>query len=359
MQRSNRGVGLLVAGALAAAALTVQAPAAAHAQKDEAKVKARDLLADGDRKLRRGDKLQERGKMEEAYAEYEEALVAYQAAFEAYPDPQIFFPIAQAEQRLGRFVESLQHYQQLLEEGKGLSAELRTRVQEAIIDVKRNLAAVLLEVEPDGASILVDGREVARSPMSQPVFVEPGKHTYAVTREGYTPVEGTMDLLPGKEMRKRIALERMPVVVGDDTKPTDDPAPVDRGPRRPSRAPLWIGVGVTGALAVAGTTTGIMAMSRHGRFQDESLSPTEREDARTSGKQLAGVTDVLLGGAVVGALVTAYYYYAVYQPRVQAADAGAGAPDEYDSDDEVEEAALRFAPVLGDGMAGVAAFGTF
>ena len=344
--RSIRARSLLACVALAAVVLARPA----LAQKDEAKAKARELLVAGDEKLRRGDRLLERGNIEGAFAEFEQALVDYQAAFEAYPDPQIFFPIAQAEQRLGRFVESLQHYQQLLEETKDLPAELRTRVQQSIIEVKRNLAAVMLEVEPAGAAILIDGKEVGRSPMSQPVFVEPGRHTYAVTREGYTPVEGTMDLPPGKEMRRRISLKPMPVVVGQPTGPA---APSDPGVERPSRVPLWIGVGVTGALAVAGTTTGLLAVSRHGTFRDYSVALEDREDARESGKKLAGATDLLLGGAVVGGLVTAYYYYAVYRPKGRAAD------DAEEFEEEEDAAALHITPMVGDGMAGVAASGRF
>jgi tetratricopeptide (TPR) repeat protein len=335
-------------------------PRSAQADKD-GKAKARELLQSGDRRFQRGENLQARGKIEEAFAEYERALVDYQAAFEAYSDPQIFFPIALAEQRLGRFVESLGHYRQLLEEGKGLSGELRSRVRRAIIDVKRNLAAVLLEVKPEGAAILIDGREVARSPMSQPAFVEPGQHTYAVTLEGHTPVEGKMDLLPGKEMRRRIDLERMPVVVGGQTGGTTDTTPVDTGTQPPSRVPLYLGLGVTGALALGGATTGILALSRHSKFRDESIDMGEREDARHSGKKLAGVTDILLGGAVVGALVTTYYYYAVYLPKARAASGVGEDDEEYEEYEEYEEEAARLqvTPVIGDGVAGVAAWGRF
>jgi tetratricopeptide (TPR) repeat protein len=340
--------------ALAALVLALLVPAAAHAQPDAVrKKKARELLIDGDKKLKKGDALLKRGKMEDAFAEFELALVDYESAFEAYPDPQIYYPIAQAEQRLGRFVEALQHYQQLLTEGKTLSPELRRQVEVQLLDIKKNLAAVMLEVKPDGAAILIDGKEVARTPLSQPVWVEPGRHTYAVTREGFTPVEGKMDLLPGKEMRKRIELEPMPVVVkgkgGGGGGGSAIAGPVDDAPIPPSRTPLWIGLGVTGALAVAGSITGFAALSKHSKYRDETLSEGQREDARRDGKQLAGVTDVLLGGAVVAALVTAYYYYGVYQPKARTIE----------MEDEEEEEALRITPFVGDDVAGVAASGSF
>ena len=345
---------------VAALVFVVLVPALAAAQPDAVrKKKARELLIEGDKKLKRGDQLSKRGKMEDAFAEFELALVDYQAAFESYPDPQIYFPIAQAEQRLGRFVEALQHYQQLLSEGKNITPALRDTVEKQLQDIKKNLASVVLDVKQDGAVILIDGREAARTPTISPIWVEPGQHTYAVTAKGFTPVEGKMDLLPGKELRRKIVLEPMPVVVkggdgetgGQVSGQVGKSAPESATP--PSKTPLWIGLGVTGALAISGSITGFAALSKHSTYRDESLSGTEREDARRDGKQLAGVTDVLLGGAVVAALVTAYYYYGVYQPRAQAASAGEGAID------VEEDEAFRITPFVGDGSAGVAASGAF
>jgi tetratricopeptide (TPR) repeat protein len=340
--------------------LVVLVPALARAQPDAVrKKKARELLVEGDKKLKRGDQLLKRGKMEDAFAEFELGLVDYQAAFEAYPDPQIYFPIAQAEHRLGRFVEALQHYQQLLSEGKNITPALRDKVEKELQDIKKNLASVVLDVKQDGAVILIDGREAARTPTVAPIWVEPGQHTYAVTAKGYTPVEGKMDLLPGKELRRKIVLDPMPVVVKGGESDTGAgagqitaSAPVAPPP---SRTPLWIGLGVTGALAISGSITGFAALSKHSTYRDESLPEGEREDARRDGKQLAGVTDVLLGGAVVAALVTAYYYYGVYQPRAQAAGE---AQQSVDVEDE-EGASLRITPFVGDGTAGVAASGSF
>jgi hypothetical protein len=347
-------------GMVAALLFLVLVPALARAEPDAVrKKKARELLVEGDKKLKRGDQLLKRGKMEDAFAEFELALVDYQAAFESYPDPQIFFPIAQAEQRLGRFVEALQHYQQLLAEGKNLTPALRDTVEKQLQDIKKNLASVVLDVKQDGAVILIDGREAARTPTVAPIWVEPGQHTYAVTAKGYTPVEGKMDLMPGKELRRKIVLEPMPVVVkgGESDPNAGGEGQLTRSAPAaspPSKTPLWIGLGVTGALAIGGSITGFAALSKHSKYRDESLSDTQREDARRDGKQLAGITDVLLGGAVVSALVTAYYYYGVYQPRARAAGEGAESIEV-----EEETAAWRIAPFVGDGSAGVAASGSF
>ncbi len=227
-------------------------------------------------------------------------------------------------------------------------------------EVRKNLAALVLEVTPDGATILVDGKEAGRSPMSQPIFVEPGKHSYEVTRDGYRdgrgrhgsrarqgdaaahpsssasgprwPGSGRAGAISSAERRRRAALEAEA--------------------QRPSAVPVWIGVGVTGALAVGAGITGFAALSKHNQFEDPMRSPAQREQARADGERLAGITDILLGGAVVGAGVTAYYYFAIYRPRAARADRAAELGAE-------RESALQLAPVLGDGVAGLAVSGSF
>lgn len=344
-----------IAVAVALAGSVVASPAAAQAPSSDRrprggtgdKKEALRRLADGDRKLARGDKLAARGKIEQAFAQFEAALADYQAAYEAYPDPQIYFPIAQAEQRLGRFVEALQHYQELLSDSKALSPQLRAQVQARLDEVRKNLAALVLDVEPSGADILVDGKPAGRSPMTQPIFIEPGQHTYAISRSGYRAEEGKVDLLPGKELRRRVRLrkEAGKVARRPARRPTRRPvAPVER----PSSVPLWIGVGVTSALVIGGTVTGIGAASKHSQYEDEALSVEARRAARTDGQRLARFTDIAFGGAIVAGAATAWYYLAVYRPRSTEAEAAAARSD-----------ALRLEPVVGPDGAGLAVSGTF
>jgi tetratricopeptide (TPR) repeat protein len=322
-------------------------------------------LAEGDKRLKRGDRHAERGNIERAFVYFEAALVDYQAAYAAYSDPQIFFPIAQAEQRLGRFVDALQHYQELLAESKALSPALRNQVQIHLDEVRKNLAAVFLEVDPPGATIYIDGKQVGRSPMTQPVFIEPGQHGYSVSRSGYETSEGRLDLPPGKEMRKRIQLERSAAVSEAERRRR---AREERAARlaaerrasevevdRPSPLALWIGVGLTGAFAVGGTVTGFAALSKHGTYADESRSLNAREEARRDGRRLASITDILLGGAVVAGGVTTYYYFVYYRPRAREAERAGSLGQER----EARGPSLRFAPMVGPDGAGLAVSGSF
>jgi tetratricopeptide (TPR) repeat protein len=308
-------------------------------------------LASGDRHLHRGDRLAARGRIERAFKRFEAALAEYEAAHEAYPDPQIYFPIAQAEQRLGRFVDALQHYQQLLAEPDALSAELRTQVEGHVAEVKKNLAGLVLEVEPEGARILIDGDEAARSPMKEPVYIEPGEHRYQVSKRGYRNAEGTLDLSAGEETRRRIELERERVEAAAPPRklaprPRPRPRAQPEADERPSTVPLWIGVSVTSALALGAGATGLATLGKHDQYEDPVRELAEREKARRDGQRLATITDILLGGAVLGAGATAYYYFAIHRPRAKRAD-------------QRERAAVELAPFIGGDLAGVAVSGTF
>jgi hypothetical protein len=51
---------------------------------------------------------------------------------------------------------------------------------------------------PEGASVHVDGTFVGIAPLDEPVDVEPGKHSIAVTKNGYHAFAGEASATPGK-----------------------------------------------------------------------------------------------------------------------------------------------------------------
>jgi tetratricopeptide (TPR) repeat protein len=303
-----------------AALLLVSAPARAQkAVSDADKKTAVKRLADGDKALARGDKLMKKGDLEQALEAYEEGLAAYQGAYQAFPSPKIYFPIGQAEQKLGRFVDALKHYELVLAEGDAVPDALRAQIKQAMAEVKKNLGALDLTVEPDGAAVLIDGDKVGTTPLGGPRHVEPGKHTVAVTADGYTPFEEAVELTAGKTVKKKVVLSRVPVAAQEPDEPERDHV-VAAGPAAPSRTSLYLLVGATSTLAVAGTITGVLALGRHGTYADPAEGGGERESARSSGKTLAVTTDVLMLSAIAIGAYTTYYYLKVYKPRREAYD---------------------------------------
>ena len=66
---------------------------------------------------------------------------------------------------------------------------------------------------------------------------------------------------------------------------------------------MWVGWATTGALAISGTVTGIVALSKNAKLADDredlSVSNADIDSQASSVRTLAVVTDVLLGSAIV------------------------------------------------------------
>jgi tetratricopeptide (TPR) repeat protein len=301
--------------AILAMAVALGSAAPALAQPDEAaKREAAKLLGEGDKHFKRGDYYTRKERADKATEEYEKALAKYEQAFDLFPSPKIYYPIAQAEEKLGRWLEAIRHYRQLIEETEDLSDEVRSAAITRIDEVMQHVVMLVLIIEPDGATITIDGEVVGQSPVNEPYILPPGEHTIAVTAEGYTPFEATEELVAGEQAQRTIELDAIPVLV---EKPK--PRPPKQQPVPPvDKTRLWVGLGATGGLAALATITGLVAVSKHGTFSDDSLPDDERMAARDSGQTYAVLTDIFWVAAIGAGAYTAYYYYGTYKPEVRA-----------------------------------------
>jgi hypothetical protein len=301
------------AAALLTLALLVGVGAApAFAQED--KRAAKKHLRAGDHHLTKGDRLRARGDEARAVEEFEAALAEYERAYQAFPSTKIFFPLGQVEERLGRDVEAFRHYEQLLADAGAIDDTLRARVEMRVEELKQRLAVVELDVEPAGAMVILDGIEVGPAPIDKPVPLVPGEHELKVTLEGHAPFSTTFTVEPGERPMEVVRLE--PIDVAPEI--VDEPAPALRRKvtrRRPAgRTQLVVGLSVASGCLGLAAITGLLASGKHGDFADTTLSPTERAEARDSGRTLALATDLLLVGAAAAGAYAAYTYYEVYRP---------------------------------------------
>src|SRR5690349_10522061 len=112
--------------ALSVVVALVVAAAAPAARAEDPKRAAAKLLDQGDRLFRKG--------------KYEEALSRYQKAFEAFPSAKIYYPMAQAEENLERWVDALMHYELLVsEEGEPIPDSLRDDAKARIAIVEKHV----------------------------------------------------------------------------------------------------------------------------------------------------------------------------------------------------------------------------
>ena len=110
---------------------------------------------------------------------FDKALVEFRAAHDLYPSPKIFYNEADAESELGHFVDAASHYDAFLREFKepedDEDAQRIQAAKEGAVAARAKIAIIEPDV-PSGVEVLVDARSFGRTPLAEPVRVDPGHH---------------------------------------------------------------------------------------------------------------------------------------------------------------------------------------
>ena len=116
---------------------------------------------------------------------WEEARASFLQAYALKRSPAILLNLALSELRAGKYYEDAgNHLQQFLREVPNASADQRATAEKGIADVKKRSGLLVVVVDANGADISLDGATVGRSPLLDPVFVKPGKHTVFAAYQG-------------------------------------------------------------------------------------------------------------------------------------------------------------------------------
>jgi hypothetical protein len=279
----------------------------------EMKAAAKKLLDGGDGFLKKGDYYTKRKKPDQAKAEYERALAAYAKAFELVPNPKIYYPMAIAEEKLEKWLEVATHLRTFLAQAPDADAKMRADAEKRLDNAKLNIGVLALAIQPEGATVAIDGNPVGTSPLAEPLFLAPGEFSLSITADGYKPMEQKVTIEAGSESERTFELESAAVII--DTPRPPPPPPEIPMPPRPSKTMLFVAGGATIAFFAGATTTGILAVGKSGTWHDDGANDAAREDARQSGKSLALLTDGLVLGTIVAGGLTAYYYQKIYKPK--------------------------------------------
>ncbi len=116
---------------------------------------------------------------------WEEARGAFLQAYALKRSPAILLNLGLSELRAGKYYEDAgNHLQQFLREVPNASADQRATAEKSLAEVKKRSGLLVVVVDANGADISLDGATVGRSPLLDPVFVKPGKHTVFATYQG-------------------------------------------------------------------------------------------------------------------------------------------------------------------------------
>lgn len=175
-------------------ALLGQAPTAWAQESDSARAEAQGHN-------RRAHELYRQGNHEAALAEF---LRAYEIA----PRFEVLFNIGQISLILRRFPATVRAFEQYLADGGDwVPLERRTRLERLLADLWSRVGELRVEVtRPEAASVYVDGTEVGRTPLTEPLLVEAGLHIVEVRAEGFLPHSQEMVVAGGATVEVRVSL---------------------------------------------------------------------------------------------------------------------------------------------------------
>jgi tetratricopeptide (TPR) repeat protein len=253
---------------------------------------------------------------------YAAALQEFNDANAISPHFAVLYNIGQAQIALDHPVEAIEALSRYLRDGADrIPAARRLQVQSQIGLLQSRLAELSITTEQAGVSIRIDGRDVGRTPLPQPIRLTAGTHTVTGGLADGTQI--TRKVALGEAERQRLELVFLPAppaaAPASASAPSSDAhASIDLGARRDPtlrRAAYFVGgVGVLWA----GAALGVYLWNR-GRYDDwragdaalktEMLGSTAFRERATANNTLASslttANTAILGLSIVGGALVA------------------------------------------------------
>jgi hypothetical protein len=149
-------------------------------------------------------------------------------------------------------------------------------------------------IDPSGARVVLDGRQVGKSPLANSVAMDQGRHKIQISADGYVTYETTMEVVPGQELAQEISLVPTSAVVSTSHHETQ-------------RVIGYVALGIAAAALGAGIYEGVQANKAYDNYQSaiykqgNGSTVTGAQTYQQNTQQYANVANAcFLGAAVVG-----------------------------------------------------------
>jgi hypothetical protein len=243
------------------------------------------------------------------------ALAEFLKAYDVAPHYSVLYNIASCQMELESYLDALGNFERYFAEGgDAISGGRRAEVEEKIVELEGLLSKVKIEVDQEGATIVVDGHERGVTPHEALIFLDAGTHSMSIEKEGFETYVEEFILSRSESASFRITLEPIarPGEQAVKEPAVEEPAAVESvvepvypagGGRRKIGPGAFRGMMITSAVLFAGSIVTFGGLL-HDREQYRSchlsdpdcFRPYERDI-----KALALATDVLwIAGAAVG-----------------------------------------------------------
>ena len=325
---------LRIWGAMAVAISLTAAIPHANAQDAQARSRARQIFAEGQRLFREG--------------QFAEAEAAFLQAHELVPNPVVLKGVADARERSGNLTGAVEMIERYLGEREDVPAAERAELEARVAHMRSQPGTVAVASTPEGATILLDGSDTGLVTPAELPELAAGEHAIVLSLPGHETAQEMVNVPFGGRTEVQVELvaeapdEPAEAVVPDgepiemeEEEVSDDEEEADNGPG----AAVWVTSALAAAALVTGTVLGFVALSREAEFDE---MPTE--DSADKGQQFALFADVAFGVAAVSAITAIVLFLT------------RNADDTDDDDTEPAAAArLQVAPAVGPRGGGVAA----
>lgn len=204
-----------------------------------------------------------------AKQQWEKAHAAFRAAAGVKKHWQIAAMLGHCEVRLGRYRDAAEHLAWALRTGgKNPNTQELNAMQIAFDRSREQVASMIVQVDVEGAEVLVDNTPVGVSPLLDPVFVTPGRHRFEARTSGRTPVSTSADLEAGASQMLGLRFADGAAQLQKGPQPGPSPRPEPDTGVQPRTIALITGAGLT-AIALG---VGVGYAFKKGSADDDAKS---------------------------------------------------------------------------------------
>jgi hypothetical protein len=170
-------------------------------------------------------------------ADYAGALEQFRQAYAKSPNYAVLYNIGQAEAVLGHLLEAIAALSRYLKDGAAEVPEARREeVKAQLAALEARLAELTVTTEHTGAMVRVDGRDIGRTPLYEPIRLAPGRHV-VILSDGERTQTTAVEIREAERRTLTLTLPEGPPA--STTVPAPSPAPTPHPPPqlKPSPSP--------------------------------------------------------------------------------------------------------------------------
>jgi hypothetical protein len=138
------------------------------------------------------------------------ALAEFEASYKAKPFAGVLKNIALTQKALFRYADAIESLQKYLSESPTAAPEEKAEANQMISEMQALLADVTVTGLPEGATISIDGRDVAKAPLTKPLALAAGSHTIDAAADGYEPAKKTFMVAAKTPVALKLELKVIP-----------------------------------------------------------------------------------------------------------------------------------------------------